>query len=130
MRARAVASSLLGSLPVLGLLLACGSPPPAEDPSASEASAPASAADRETEPAQDVPDAEPVRPSCADGTCFECGSGLCPQGAYCDASAPGGPACGWIQECPGSPSCACLVKVLGAACSCDAGAGAPQVTCR
>lgn len=132
MRVRAVGFSLLRALalPVLGLVLACGSSPPAEDPAAVESSESATAAASEAEPEEDVPDAEPVRPSCSDGTCFECGSGLCPQGAYCDASAPGGPACAWIQECPGSPSCACLAKVLGAACSCDASAGSPHVTCR
>src|SRR5688572_12979607 len=36
---------------------------------------------------------------CADGTCFECGAGLCPKGFYCDEGAPGGAACSWLPEC-------------------------------
>lgn len=71
----------------------------------------------------------PQGPDCADGTCFICGEGMCPLGAYCDVSAPSGPACAWLSECPQEPSCACIERVLGAACSCQASQG-PLVTCR
>lgn len=131
MRTRAARSLSLRTLAVLqlALLAGCGSPPPADDPSTAESSASPEAPEENDESTAAAPDPEPVRPSCSDGTCFECGSGLCPQGAYCDSGAPGGPACAWIQECPGSPSCSCLGKVLGASCTCDDGAGGPTVSC-
>ena len=61
-------------------------------------------------------DAPPV---CEDGTCFACGEGLCPTGFYCDESAVGGPACGWLPECARETSCSCVEGVLGTDCSCD-----------
>src|SRR5688500_13534287 len=49
----------------------------------------------------------PRRPSCEDSTCFECGSGICMTGFYCDEGAQGGSACSWLPECAGKASCAC-----------------------
>jgi|SRR5688572_25703261 len=118
----------LTAVALLGSVLACSSPPPADASQASEQSAPAGDEDVPVESTETV-EAESPRPSCDDGTCFECGSGLCPIGAYCDLSAPGGAACAWIQECPGSPSCACLRKVLGSSCGCEESAGGPAVSC-
>src|SRR6187431_2831467 len=115
----------------LGLCLICVacSPAPATDPSQTEGAAePAPERGAEVEAAAPA-EPEPARPSCDDGTCFECGDGWCPKGAYCDGSAPGGAACAWIQECPGDPSCSCLLKVLGSSCKCDSAAAGPQVSC-
>src|SRR5262245_31432126 len=36
------------------------------------------------------------RAACDDGTCTQCGDAQCPIGWYCDESAKGGPACGWL----------------------------------
>lgn len=71
-----------------------------------------------------------VDPGCEDGTCFPCGEGLCPKGAYCDQDSRGGPACAWVSECPGSPDCACLTKILGSTCDCDEGDGGPHIDCQ
>jgi hypothetical protein len=119
----------LAALSILVLsILACSSPP-AADPSHAEASPEPEPALTTDADVAEAPEAEPPRPSCEDGTCFECGQGLCPRGAYCDATAPGGAACAWIQECPGDPSCACLLRVLGSSCTCAAGASGPAVNC-
>src|SRR6478735_3895944 len=109
-------------------LLACSSPPPA-DPSQTDASTEAEPAEVAEAEAGEAAEPEPPRPTCEDGTCFECGQGFCPRGAYCDGSAPGGAACAWIQECPGDPSCACLVRVLGSSCKCESGPSGPEVNC-
>src|SRR5687767_11041340 len=54
-------------------------------------------ADSESEAASGVEEKSPG-PSCDDGTCTLCGSGICPTGWYCDESAPGGSACAWLKE--------------------------------
>jgi len=112
-----------------GLLFAC-SPSPAADPSAASAAPPPDEAERTEAETAEAPSTEVPGPNCDDGTCFSCGDGLCPRGAYCDQSAPGGAACAWIQECPGEPSCPCLTKVLGSSCSCEQAPSGPFVTCR
>ena len=56
--------------------------------------------------------------NCDDGTCSTCGSGICPAGWYCDEKASGGGACSWLTECADKPTCACVTRVLGAACKC------------
>jgi hypothetical protein len=66
---------------------------------------------------------------CADGTCMECGSGLCPKGFYCDEKAPGGPACGWLPECAAAATCGCVEQVLGSQCACSEKAGGVSVSC-
>lgn len=63
-------------------------------------------------------EATPRGPSCDDGTCTVCGSGICPIGWYCDESAPGGAACAWLKECAEKASCSCVTKVLGSSCKC------------
>ena len=59
-------------------------------------------------------DAAPVakKPACDDGTCTLCGDAQCPTGWYCDESAKGGPACGWLPECAKKPTCACVKRVF------------------
>jgi len=120
----------LGALLSLSLvLLACSSSKPPAGPAAAD-TAPESSVDASAdEEAAAEPEAEEPKPSCDDGTCFECGRGLCPIGAYCDQGAPDGAACVWIQECPGAPSCSCLRKVLGSSCQCEESGGGPRVTC-
>ena len=56
------------------------------------------------------------RPACDDGTCTLCGDSQCPTGWYCDESAKGGPACGWLPECAKKPTCACLKRVFSGGC--------------
>ncbi|MCA9593512.1 MAG: hypothetical protein KC776_09390 [Myxococcales bacterium] len=67
--------------------------------------------------------AGPTLPSCDDGTCFQCGEGLCPKGFYCDEKATGGAACSWLPECAADASCGCVTKVLGSDCSCTEKSG-------
>jgi hypothetical protein len=68
------------------------------------------------------------KPACDDGTCTLCGDAQCPTGWYCDESAKGGPACGWLPECAKKPTCACVKKAYQG-CSCEERAGSPHVTC-
>lgn len=74
-------------------------------------------------------DDRPRAPSCDDGTCSPCGDGICPSGWYCDENAGGGPACSWLKECAGEPSCACVTRVLGAGCKCREERGGLKVSC-
>ncbi|MBN1612356.1 MAG: hypothetical protein JW940_37340 [Polyangiaceae bacterium] len=67
---------------------------------------------------------------CGDGTCSRCGNGICTQGMYCNESARGGPACNWLPECPESPDCSCIEKVLGSRCECEEQDGAAHVRCK
>ncbi len=71
----------------------------------------------------------PVGPDCSDGTCFACGSGLCPTGWYCDEKASAGPSCSWLPECAASSTCQCLTRQLGAACRCEEREGGPHLSC-
>jgi hypothetical protein len=112
------------------LLLGCGSShaqQPAEQaaPSSAEAVDDTAGADAQAEPVA-APSA--TRADCSDGTCFPCGDGECPVGAYCDRDGPVGPACAWLSECPGKASCGCIQRVLGASCQCESADG-PSVTC-
>jgi hypothetical protein len=72
---------------------------------------------------------QPSGPDCSDGTCFACGEGVCPSGAYCDQDAEGGAACAWLAECSQTPSCGCIKKILGSACRCGEESG-PTVSCK
>lgn len=56
------------------------------------------------------------RPACDDGTCTLCGEAQCPTGWYCDESAKGGPACGWLPECAKKPTCSCVKKAFPGGC--------------
>lgn len=68
-------------------------------------------------------------PSCDDGTCSSCGNGICPAGWYCDEKAGGGGACSWLTECADKATCACVTRVLGAACKCREEGGGLKVAC-
>jgi hypothetical protein len=72
---------------------------------------------------------KPQGPSCDDGTCSLCGSGICPSGWYCDEKASGGGACSWLTECAEKPTCACVTRVLGSKCKCREEGGGLKVAC-
>jgi hypothetical protein len=74
-------------------------------------------------------EAAPPRAACDDGSCTACGDALCPLGWYCDESASGGPACGWLPECVQKPGCACVKRAL-AGCACEEKAGAAHLSCK
>lgn len=119
-----------GWLVALCLAVGCGgSSKPAETATKAESSsesAPKSAAPAsDEEPAA----AAPARASCDDGTCTTCGDAVCPSGWYCDESAPGGPACGWVPECVQKATCGCVKKAF-AGCSCEDTLGAAHLSCR
>lgn len=128
---RSLASRSWFGIVALVLLSACGggtaASKPAEQAEASgedtaeETSAEAS---EESEAASEAP-----APACSDGTCTPCGDGLCPNGWYCDESAKGGPACGWLPECAKKPGCACVERALSG-CSCEERDGGQHVTCK
>jgi hypothetical protein len=118
------------------LAVACGSGAPsgAEPKSAADQSEP-----RDTEAASSSTDTDEVSeapesaskakgPSCDDGTCSLCGGGICPVGWYCDEKAGGG-ACSWLAECAEKATCACVTRVLGAACKCREEGGGLKVAC-
>lgn len=69
----------------------------------------------------------PRKPSCSDGSCFECGEGICPSGFYCESNG-GAAACGWAAACAQKPTCDCLAPVTKG-CSCQDRGGFPFVTC-
>ena len=118
-------SGLLGLVVIAcSSTLACGG----GSSSSGGAESPSSTSSDSSDWSGDTGPAEPTGPDCSDGTCFACGDGICPKGAYCDQDAQGGPACAWLAECAGEPSCGCTTGVLGASCSCEAGDG-PSVSC-
>lgn len=113
-----------------GVATACGGSEKPAETAAEKASAHATTSDS----SDDAPGASdeteppvPKRATCDDGTCTPCGDALCPTGWYCDESAHGGPACGWLPECAAKAGCACVKKALG--CACEEKAGAAHVTC-
>jgi hypothetical protein len=113
------------------LVAGCGgSSKPAESATPSAASTHENAA-KAAAPASDdeAPPAAPAHAACDDGTCTPCGDALCPSGWYCDESAHGGPACGWVPECAQKASCGCVKKAF-AGCACDDELGAAHVSCR
>jgi len=101
---------------------ACGgsSPEPSTADSASDDTRESKSEERDEESSGASEDGEttPVakRPACDDGTCTVCGDSQCPAGWYCDESAKGGPACGWLPECAKKPTCACLKRVFSGGC--------------
>ena len=106
----------------------------------------AAATESPTKTAHEASDAEPESSSdgeaeseapppkkaaaCDDGTCSPCGPGMCPTGWYCDESAPGGAACGWLPECAKKSSCGCLTAKLGSSCKCSEQAGGLHLSCQ
>jgi hypothetical protein len=124
---------LVGSCAYGTLLAACGggaasSSAPAKTPHDS----PSAHAEEvgESEPPEAEPAEAPKAALCEDGTCSPCGAGFCPNGWYCDESASGGPACGWLPKCAQKSSCGCLTGKLGASCKCSEQSGGLHVTCR
>jgi hypothetical protein len=121
---------------VLSLVLGCGAGTSsgatprstAEDAEAPRSSEP-SGADGAEEPGDAAEESKPAGPSCDDGSCSRCGSGICPTGWYCDEKAPGGGACSWLAECAAKATCGCVTRVLGAACRCREEGGGLKVAC-
>ncbi len=114
------------------LAAACGGTSGKSAESAADASDEAereSSWDEEREDGGEAGPSTPAGPDCSDGTCFECGDGLCPVGFYCDERAPGGPACSWLPECAEKATCSCVLGVLGSSCSCDDSDQGPRVSC-
>ena len=117
-----------------GLAGACGGSPagtgePAREPheKASHDSSNTQSSDEDAPAEEEAPQPAAL---CDDGTCSTCGSGMCPTGWYCDESAKGGPACGWLPQCAQKSSCGCLTKVLGSACSCTEQGSGLHVACK
>jgi hypothetical protein len=119
MRALSVCLAMLLVLPQCG---GAGSAEPKtvadDDSRESPGSAEASASESQPEEEATAAVESSRGPSCDDGTCSVCGSGICPVGWYCDESAPGGAACSWLKECAEKATCSCVTRVLGAACKC------------
>ena len=124
---------LVGSCAYGAALSACGGG------SASPESSPKTAHEAASTPPDDAPSKDEAAPEaepppkaalCDDGTCSPCGAGVCPNGWYCDESASGGPACGWLPQCAQKSGCACLASKLGAGCKCSQQSGGPHVTCK
>jgi len=87
----------------------------------------ATASDDESQ-SDEAEESAPKRNSCDDGTCSVCGNSMCPSGWYCDESAKGGPACGWVPECLSKLSCGCLTKKFSS-CSCEEKSGGVHLSC-
>jgi len=122
-------------LAILATSVACGGAEPPPRTADSEASVEKSDADGNADPAtsdsegsEDSPTAERAVPKCDDGTCTPCGDALCPRGWYCDESAPGGAACGWLPECAEKASCSCVKKAFKG-CTCEEESGSAHLTC-
>jgi hypothetical protein len=112
------------------LALGCGgSDKPAESADTRGSSPQSAREQRESQPTTDDDSDAPTPPraTCDDGTCTPCGDALCPKGWYCDETAHGGPACGWLPECAQKSGCACVKKALS--CACEEKSGSAHVTC-
>ena len=111
------------TLPACGTTAKAVSEPHAEGEGASSAKA-AGEGEGPPEPSG------PRKPSCSDGTCFECGEGICPSpGFYCETSKPGAAArCAWQAPCVQKATCACLGP-LTRGCSCEDRSGIAFVAC-
>lgn len=128
-RGRLLSPSLL----VFALALAaCGTPgasqPGAKKPETNPVAGASGASGGGEKPGAGVSEPEgPRKPSCTDGSCFECGEGICPAGFYCQKSG-GSTGCAWAAECAQKPTCACVAP-LTKGCSCEDRGGFPHVTC-
>jgi hypothetical protein len=106
----------------VGSWSACGgsSPEPSTAESAADEKTESPSEERDEASSSSAPDDSEApaakRPACDDGTCTLCGDSQCPTGWYCDESAKGGPACGWLPECAKKPTCACLKRVFSGGC--------------
>jgi hypothetical protein len=132
-RSKRLAALLVGSSAYCLLLAACGGSAAGSHP---RANAPPEQVSIHTDQAAASEDSapEPEEASkaalCDDGTCSPCGAGFCPIGWYCDESARGGPACGWLPRCAQKSSCGCLTGELGAGCKCSEQGVGLHVTCK
>jgi hypothetical protein len=132
-RSKRLAALLMGSSAYCLLLAACGGSGAGSDPRAKAPHEQASVHTDDTAASEDsAPEAEeaPKAALCDDGTCSPCGAGFCPIGWYCDESASGGPACGWLPRCAQKSSCGCLTGKLGAGCKCSEQGSGLHVTCK
>lgn len=118
-----------GLLLVALALAACNTP---ASPSAKNPETSGKPTDSPDGGASSVPTAEgpsgPRKPSCSDGSCFECGEGICPVGFYCETAGGAAPGCGWSAACAQKPSCACLAPTTKG-CTCQDRGGFPHVSC-
>ncbi len=106
------------------MLAACGGAPAATD----KAKAPEPTAPRDPAGASPVATTAPERRSpCADGSCTECGDGVCPSGYFC-VDSKGHKGCAWLAGCVDKPGCACVSKALPA-CACKEDGAAARVSC-
>ena len=115
----------------VGLGCGGGAPEPASARSSdTEAEGPASGSPDEGSPSASDPGEAAVakRAACDDGSCTPCGDSQCPSGWYCDESAKGGPACGWLPECANKLSCGCLGKTFSS-CQCEEKSGGVHLSC-
>jgi hypothetical protein len=132
-RSKRLSALLVGACAYCLVLAACGggaagSDAPAKaplEPSNTHSEQVAANDESETEP-----EAPPKAALCDDRTCSPCGNGVCPSGWYCDESASGGPACGWLPRCAQKSSCSCLTGKLGPGCKCSEQGGGLHVTCQ
>ena len=129
-----VFSRMKWAVPWLVLVCAAcgGESTPANSPKSSAQDSDSSEPTRDDGSNDDAPAEEeaPKAGACDDGTCSPCGSGICPIGWYCDESAAGGPACGWLPACAKKSSCACLTAKLGSGCKCGEASGGLHLTCK
>ncbi|MES1175239.1 MAG: hypothetical protein ABUL62_13030 [Myxococcales bacterium] len=121
------------SFVLFSLFAGCGGgSPPASSPTSSTHAVGSNEPSQDDSAADDAPAEEeaPKAGACDDGTCSPCGSGICPAGWYCDESAAGGPACGWLPACAQKSSCGCVTAKLGSSCKCSEQSGGLHVTCK
>ncbi|MBX3183293.1 MAG: hypothetical protein KIT72_04000 [Polyangiaceae bacterium] len=67
---------------------------------------------------------------CDDGSCVECGEGLCLAGSYCELTSDGSAGCSWSEACVERPTCDCLRPTLDPGCTCETQGGGATVRCR
>lgn len=112
------------TLVALGLsLAACGGAPAAKEGPKDGATA----AKKEATDAPPPTTAPVKRSPCADGTCTECGEGICPSGYFC-VDTKGHKGCAWIAPCVDKPQCACVSREVKS-CTCKDEGGVAKVTC-
>lgn len=114
----------LVSLAWLSLAAACGGAPSAKDGAASPAPTTAKASSDGAAPVTTAPQ---KRSPCADGSCTECGEGICPAGYFC-VDNKGHKGCAWLAGCVDKPACGCVSRALPS-CSCKDDGGVAKVSC-
>ena len=132
-RSKRLFARLVESAAYCLVLAACGGSAGSDSPAKAPPHEPAGGNADETgtrEPPAPETEQAPKAALCDDGTCSPCGAGVCPNGWYCDESASGGPACGWLPRCAQKSSCSCLTSKLGSGCKCSEQNGGLHVTCK